>query len=258
MSDWQHGISGAKPQSLPGQASFSQTYTPSERLRHLYNIITQDADPSSSRSPNPGEPHRTLAGFGAGITPGRAPFEHVKSIFPPHDTEFNNRWISQWSDRSHFSIKIPQTELDEIKDIYGEAIGYYFAFLNYYFQMLVIPTGMGFVAWMFGNEFSITYAVCLILWSLVFVETWSVKERLLAVKWKSLYCHKVEKWRMQFKPEKIIINLVTNEPMGFFPWCLFIRIHSFLVSLKCGPELTSSHDRQGSARLGEWLLRRSW
>ncbi|KAG0151035.1 hypothetical protein CROQUDRAFT_651552 [Cronartium quercuum f. sp. fusiforme G11] len=218
MSDWLHGITFAKPHSQLDSAPFSQPYTPSERLRHLYNIITQDAIPESTDSPISPQSHRTLAGPGAGITPGRAPFEHVKSIFPPHDIGFNNKWISQWSDRSHFSIHIPHIELDQIKDVYGEAIGYYFAFLNFYFQMLMLPTGTGFIAWAFGLKFSSTYSVCLILWSLVVVEMWTVKERLLAIRWNSLSCHKVEKWRVQFKPERIVKNVVTNEPMGYFPW----------------------------------------
>lgn len=231
MSDWLHGITCAKPQFQSDPGSSSQPYTPAERLRHIYNIITQDTK-ESSESPMSPQSHRTLAGPGAGITPGRPPFEHVKSIFPPHDVDFNNKWISQWSDRSHFSFHIPHIELDQIKDVYGEAIGYYFAFLNFYFQTLMLPTGMGFIAWAFGIKFSSAYSMCLILWSLVVVETWTVKERLLAIRWNSLSCHKVEKRRVQFKPERTVKDLVTNEPIGYFPWCeSTIRHHQLFASL---------------------------
>ncbi|EGG10284.1 uncharacterized protein MELLADRAFT_47238 [Melampsora larici-populina 98AG31] len=219
MLDWLHGITCVKPQSQSDPTSFSsQPYKPSDRLRHLYNIITQESNPSSSESPLSPQLHRALSGPGAGINPGRAPFEHVKSIFPPHDLEFNHQWISRWSDRSHFSIKIPQVELDQIKDIYGEGIGYYFAFLNFYFQALILPSMMGFVIWSFGIKLSTTYSIGLILWSLVFVEAWSMKERLLAIRWNSLACYKVEKWRIQFKPEKVVKNVITNELVGHFPW----------------------------------------
>ncbi|KAH9818115.1 calcium-activated chloride channel-domain-containing protein [Melampsora americana] len=221
MLDWLNGISCVKPQSHsdpPTSQASQASYRPSDRLRHLYNIITQESNPSSSESPLSPQLHRSLSGPGAGINPGQAPFAHVKSIFPPHDLEFNHQWISKWSDRSHFSIKIPQIELDQIKDIYGEGIGYYFAFLNFYFQALILPSIMGFVIWSFGIKLSITYSISLILWSLVFVEAWMMKERLLAIRWNSLACYKVEKRRIQFKPEKVVKNVITNELVGYFPW----------------------------------------
>ncbi|KAH9810692.1 calcium-activated chloride channel-domain-containing protein [Melampsora americana] len=208
MLDWLNGISCVKPQSHsdpPTSQASQASYRPSDRLRHLYNIITQESNPSSSESPLSPQLHRSLSGPGAGINPGQAPFVHVKSIFPPHDLEFNHQWISKWSDRSHFSIKIPQIELDQIKDIYGEGIGYYFAFLNFYFQALILPSIMGF------------RHLDLILWSLVFVEAWMMKERLLAIRWNSLACYKVEKRRIQFKPEKVVKNVITNELVGYFP-----------------------------------------
>lgn len=163
-------------------------------------------------------PHRPLVGLGAGIIPGQAPFHHVKSIFPPHDINFNRTWLSKWSDRTHLTIKIPEVELDKIKETYGESIGYYFAFLNFYFQALILPTASGLLFWLIGIEYSSAYAIILTLWSITFLETWKVKEKLLAIKWNSFNCHKVEKKRVEFIPEKVVKHFVTNEPVGYFPW----------------------------------------
>ncbi|WAQ84023.1 hypothetical protein PtA15_4A474 [Puccinia triticina] len=218
IADWLHGITCVKPESDLASSFISQPHTPADRLRHLYNIITRDVKPTKSESPITAHPHRPLVGVGAGIIPRQAPFEHVLSIFPPHDVGFNKTWLSQWSDRSHLTIQIPEIELDRIKEIYGESIGYYFAFLNFYFQALVFPTLLGLLFWATGMAYSSIYSVSLALWSIIFVEMWKVKEKLLAIKWNAFNCHKVEKKRVEFIPERIITHLVTHEPVGYFPW----------------------------------------
>ncbi|KAI9619714.1 hypothetical protein H4Q26_014096 [Puccinia striiformis f. sp. tritici PST-130] len=218
IADWLHGITCLKPESDTASSFLSQPYTPADRLRHLYNIITRDVKPTKAESPITAHPHRPLVGIGAGIIPGQAPFEHVKSIFPPHDTNFNQTWLSKWSDRSHLTIQIPEIELDRIKEIYGESIGYYFAFLNFYFQSLMFPTCLGIMFWVTGMSFSSIYSIIIAIWSIVFLEMWIVKEKLLAIKWNSFNCHKVEKKRVEFKPEGIIRHPVTHEPVGYFPW----------------------------------------
>lgn len=219
IADWLHGITCIKPESDLASSFLSQPHTPADRLRHLYNIITQDVKPTQIESPISAHPHGPpLVGIGAGIIPGKAPFEHVKSIFPPHHVDFNKTWLSKWSDRSHLTIQIPEIELDKIKEIYGESIGYYFAFLNFYFQALIFPTGLGLIFWLTGMGYSSIYSIILALWSIIFVEMWKVKEKLLAIKWNSFNCHKVEKRRVEFMPEKITKHLVTQEPVGYFPW----------------------------------------
>lgn len=218
IADWLHGITCIKPESDLALSFLSQPHTPADRLRHLYNIITRDVKPVKAESPLSAHPHRPLVGIGAGIIPGQAPFEHVKSIFPPHHVEFNKSWLSKWSDRSHLTIQIPEIELDKIKEIYGESIGYYFAFLNFYFQALVLPTALGLLFWLTGMAYSSIYSTILALWSIIFVEMWKVKEKLLAIKWNSFNCHKVERRRVEFMPERIIRHLVTHEPIGYFPW----------------------------------------
>ncbi|KNZ49712.1 uncharacterized protein VP01_4835g2 [Puccinia sorghi] len=231
IADWLHGITCIKPESDLALSFLSQPHTPADRLRHLYNIITRDVKPVKAESPLSAHPHRPLVGIGAGIIPGQAPFEHVKSIFPPHHVEFNKSWLSKWSDRSHLTIQIPEIELDKIKEIYGESIGYYFAFLNFYFQALVLPTALGLLFWLTGMAYSSIYSTILALWSIIFVEMWKVKEKLLAIKWNSFNCHKVERRRVEFMPERIIRHLVTHEPIGYFPWCkpFFVNLYVLLL-----------------------------
>ncbi|OAV90674.1 hypothetical protein PTTG_05613 [Puccinia triticina 1-1 BBBD Race 1] len=198
IADWLHGITCVKPESDLASSFISQPHTPADQLHHLCNIITRDVKPTKNKSPITAHPHRLLVG---------APFEHVLLHLPPARRRLQQDLaVPIGSDRSHLTIQIPEIELDRIKEIYGESIGYYFAFLNFYFQALVFPTLLGLLFWATGMAYSSIYSM------------WKVKEKLLAIKWNAFNCHKVEKKRVEFIPERIITHLVTHEPVGYFPW----------------------------------------
>lgn len=76
-----------------------------------------------------------------------------------------------------------------------------FEFLRCYFLSLSIPAAFGFIAWAVNAHFSIAYAIALAIWSVVFVEAWSIRERQLAVRWGCLHCDRSAPRLASFTPD---------------------------------------------------------
>lgn len=112
-----------------------------------------------------------------------------------------------------------QDDLSRIRDHFGEKVAYYFEFLEFYFLWLIIPTGLGAIVHFFGSSFSAFYSICVILWSVVFIESWKRRERELALWWGVKNVTRSESRRPSFKGDSIVTDPVTGEPTAFFsPW----------------------------------------
>lgn len=116
-SDFLFDVSSASTQSR----DFStQPISPAERCRLVYHILT-------SHTTDPSLPS-------CGLALPCAEFPHLQLIFPPHSPSFNHDWLQSWT-HSPRSIKsllgaIPPGSLDKVKDVMGEKIALYFAFLR--------------------------------------------------------------------------------------------------------------------------------
>ncbi|KAF9357751.1 hypothetical protein BGX26_003147 [Mortierella sp. AD094] len=155
---------------------------------------------------------------GAGIHPGED--EHVESILPLHEKAYNKLWLKSWSTK----WVVNQEDLSKVRDHFGERVAYYFEFLQFYFQWLAIPTGLGVFIHIFGSSFSIFYGVFIILWSVVFTESWKRRERELAYWWGVRNVSKTETRRPSFKGEKEALDPVTGEMLPYFsPWKRWTR-----------------------------------
>ncbi|KFH63690.1 hypothetical protein MVEG_10383 [Podila verticillata NRRL 6337] len=173
----------------------------SDRLRLTYELITG----------LPGE-------GGAGIYPGQD--EYVESILPLHDKAFNKSWLKSWSTKWW----IDQRDLSQVRDHFGEKVAYYFEFLQFYFQWLTIPTVIGVLVYLFGSSYSIAFGFFVILWSIVYIECWSRRERELALWWGVKNVSKTEMRRPSFKGETLAVDPITGELTPFFsPWKRWLR-----------------------------------
>ena len=143
------------------------------------------------------------------------PFPRLLSYFPPHDPEFNTHWLKSWS---NVNISIPEEQLVEIKDQFGESVALYFEFLRYYFLALGIPAFVGITTWAGGYHFSKLYSFLLVLWSNLFLEGWKLRERQLSVRWGTFGTSKHGKVRLGFKPEETMTSEVTGEEIPYSPW----------------------------------------
>lgn len=103
-----------------------------------------------------------------------------------------------------------------VRDHFGEKVAYYFEFLQFYFQWLTFPTGLGVLVHYFGSPFSIFYGVCVIFWSVIFTESWKRREQELALWWGVRNVSKTEMRRPEFKGDRIEVDPVTGEMTPFF------------------------------------------
>lgn len=166
-----------------------------ERLRLAYLLIT--------KSKNDG---------GAGITPQRGRWKFVDSIFPLHNHAFNKSWIKQWGSK-YF---LEDSDINQIRDKFGEKVAFYFAFLQSYFTFLLFPATFGLGAWLLLGKFSWLYALVNSLWSVIFFEHWKLKERDLAVQWSVRGVSNIQLPRSQFQPEREEQDSVTGEVVGVY------------------------------------------
>ncbi|EXA47947.1 hypothetical protein FOQG_05560 [Fusarium oxysporum f. sp. raphani 54005] len=190
LADWLHGVRVSAPHSDVKQALQDEPVVEAERLRLIYLMITKPRNEG-----------------GAGITPSNAKWKYVESIFPLHSHKFNKNWIKKWSSK----YILEQSDINDIRDKFGESVAFYFAFLRSYFRFLVIPSGFGFVAWLLLGQFSFLYALLCGLWSVVFLEYWKKQEVDLAVQWGVRGVSSIQQARPEFEWDREAEDPVTGE-----------------------------------------------
>ncbi|OLL26105.1 hypothetical protein NEOLI_000611 [Neolecta irregularis DAH-3] len=179
LQDWLHGVRIANPDENLYRSIKSDPLTQAERLRLVYNLLT---------SPD-----------GVGLTPKFGAWTMVESIFPLHDSEFDREWLHRISGK----WAIDDHELDTIRAQFGEKIAYYFAFLQFYFLWLIIPSLVGIFSYIFLASYSIVFSISIGIWSMVFIEVWRRREIDLAVRWGVNGCSALNHQRAAFVAKKI-------------------------------------------------------
>ncbi|GAA5877867.1 hypothetical protein JCM8547_002701 [Rhodosporidiobolus lusitaniae] len=218
MSDWLHGVVSPSPSPREPSDFASQPIEEGERLRVVYNILTSPRTKeatsirsSASTGATCGLPVASQLPPSAG---SKVEFPHLLDIFPPHNQVYNKVWLRRWShlpDKSSTSVNtsknpldlltIPQSELDDLKAHLGVRVALYFAFLSYYFRSLLFPSAFGLFMWLIGLPLHPLLGLGFVGWSVVFVETWSIREKGIAVQWGAYNLNRVEEDRPGFKGE---------------------------------------------------------
>jgi hypothetical protein len=198
LQDWLYGIRISAPDKDQAKHLQEEPVTEAERLRLTYLLITKPKNEG-----------------GAGITPKQGTWKYVETIFPLHDHAFNKNWIKEWSTK----YSLDDNDLNQIRDRFGEKVGFYFAFLQSYSTFLVFPAAFGFAAWLLLGQFSWFYAIVNSLWSVAFFEYWKVKEVDLAIQWGVRGASKIQQPRPQFQYEREAQDPVTGELVKVYsPW----------------------------------------
>lgn len=199
LQDWLHGVrtTGTNTNKEPAAALMEEPVSEAERLRLVYLAIV-----------------RTKEEGGAGITPGAGRWKYVDSAFPLHDRQFNGEWIKRLSTR----YLLARSDLDEIRNKFGEGVALYFAFIQSYFRALVFPAALGAGTWLLfgGGQFSVIYALGSCLWCVVFFEYWKTKEVDLAVQWGVRGVSKIQMPRVEFVSDRVAEDPVTGEKKGVY------------------------------------------
>lgn len=200
--------------------------SPADRIRLVHTYITS----CSSEG-------------GLEISPRTPEWDLVESITPLHDRDFNERWVRSWKPRQMGSV-----ELNGIREQFGESVGLYFAFLNSYTQFLLFPAVLGLVSYFFLSPYSPIYSVLLCIWSVVFVEWWRVRERILSLRFGTRGSFRVEKRRVSHKPGQTWwereIHILTSLPVIL----LFAGILIAILTLIFVAEAFVTHLYQGPGK----------
>ncbi|ROT40207.1 transmembrane protein 16H [Sodiomyces alkalinus F11] len=190
LSDWLNGARTVGPDKDLASSFRDEPVSEAERLRVVYLLMTKPKNEG-----------------GAGITPGSGLWKNVDSIFPLHNHTFNRNWIQKMSSK----YIIDDTNLNEIRNSFGESIAFYFAFMQSYFKFLVFPAAAGFATYSLLGQFSWLYTVFVSLWSVVFFEFWKRKEVDLAIQWGVRGVSNIQHPRPQFEFEHEAEDPVTGE-----------------------------------------------
>ncbi|KAG2065926.1 DUF590-domain-containing protein [Suillus decipiens] len=175
-SDFLYGLPMSK---LPSIDDFeSGPLSPADRIRLIHGFI--------SSTPEDG---------GLGIISGRKEWDLVESVMALHDHDFNDDWIHLWTHH-----RIASVELEKIRDQFGDSVALYFFFLTAYTRALIFPAALGTIYYLCGKPYSASYSTLLLLWSIGFVEWWTLQERILSIRWCTRGSWRVEKRRADYIP----------------------------------------------------------
>lgn len=149
---------------------------------------------------------------GAGITPEFGEWENVKSIFPLHNHRTNRELLTRLSKR----IFLGTEDLDQIRDLLGSKVAFYFAFLQTYFQFLIFPCVAGVFARLVLPQYSLLFALIIGVWCTVFLEYWKIQETDLSIRWNVRGVGNLKVNRPQYQYERTITD-AAGRTRHYFP-----------------------------------------
>jgi len=140
------------------------------------------------------------------------------SLHEPAKRAFLKAKMANW----RAAFKAP---LQDIRDYFGEAIAFYFAFLGYYNRCLLAPAIIGFCFFIYQiGEGRVdvrgipAWAVFISLWATLFLEFWKRREAKYRVRWGMSKFFEKEQPRPEFKgqwtPSPIDGHLVEHFPLA--------------------------------------------
>ncbi|PWY99963.1 hypothetical protein BCV70DRAFT_217012 [Testicularia cyperi] len=230
LADYLHGVLSVQPppprsSSLQGQSRGGAdqrptlTLTPASRVRLVDSLITLP-DLTSQAVQNQASSSNAKVPSGAGLRVGLPEFPHLVDMSAIHDPSYNAAWVKRWSHTSPAKILsgVGLSDLDSIREHFGEDVALYFGFLNAYFQALAPLAVWGLSFWMLRKPFSPIYSLGLVTWACLFVELWRMKERKLAVRWGTLGVNSVDRRRHDFIPRTTRIDPATDQHEEVFEW----------------------------------------
>lgn len=175
-SDFLHGL--PSKHSIGAEDIDANPLSPADQIRLVHTYITS-----------------AEADGGLGIAPASPQWDRVESIMALHDHLFNDTWIRSWTTRQ-LGLVTPE----KIREQFGEAVALYFAFLASYTKFLIFISVAGVFFYFFAAPYSTLFSSILLVWSVVFVEWWRIKQRILSVRWGTNGSFRVEKRRAQYVP----------------------------------------------------------
>ncbi|KAL5425215.1 hypothetical protein PMIN04_002712 [Paraphaeosphaeria minitans] len=200
VKDWLYGITKKHPGG--NSNSIVAGANEAEDLQSLYHLVTWSKELG-----------------GAGITPGFGKWENVSSAFPLHNPIRNQRLLVHLSKKFFLSSE----DLDQIRDLWGTKVAFYFAFIQDYFLSLAFPCVAGVLAWAFLPKYSLAFAVVICIWCTVFLEYWKIREVDLSIRWNVRGVGKLKVNRPQYQFEKEFVDAAGRVQHYFPRWKRIVR-----------------------------------
>uniref|UniRef100_H2YH01 Anoctamin n=1 Tax=Ciona savignyi TaxID=51511 RepID=H2YH01_CIOSA len=169
------------------------------------------------------------------LYPGKSIFRRLASnelitdFFPLHDRPALHKLRWAWYKTIDLNLRQP---LDRVRAYFGDTIGIYFAFLNFYTIALVPLVMLGLMHWGLGLRTDIggkvddnwVLSVIHVLWSAAFLEMWKRKSTEYSYKWGTLGTKVWEEPRTGFRGP-LGLNEVTQRQEPVYPsWKRNLRI----------------------------------
>ncbi|KOS20681.1 Uncharacterized protein ESCO_006847 [Escovopsis weberi] len=200
VRDWLYGITQTRPEG--NKDTVVSAAFEAEDLLSMYHLVYWPQDMG-----------------GAGITPELGKWQNVKSIFPLHNERVNQTLLVHLSSRLWITVE----DLDQIRDLFGAKVAFYFAFIQTYLVFLAFPAITGIMAWLWLPRYSLAYAILTVVWCTIFLEYWRVREIDLSIRWQVRGVHNAEINRPEFRYEKIITDRY-GRTVHYFPrWKSIVR-----------------------------------
>ncbi|RWS08974.1 anoctamin-10-like protein [Dinothrombium tinctorium] len=124
----------------------------------------------------------------------------ISKIFPLHENDKLHKLWNKWL-RSCITAGISPLPEDEIKDYFGEAIAYYFCFLNCFTRSLVVIVILTMFFHIFAFPFEF-FGIVTNLYLMLFIKGWRITSNNLAFKWGSFLTEEEEKPRPVYRSEE--------------------------------------------------------
>ncbi|KAL9563562.1 hypothetical protein ACKAV7_012230 [Fusarium commune] len=156
---------------------------------------------------------------GAGITPGTGKWENVKAIFPIHNSKVNQSLLKYLSRKFFLSNE----DIDQIRNLHGSKVAFYFAFIQAYLLFLTFPAITGVIAWLWLPRYSLAYGILTSVWCTVFLEYWKIQETDLSLRWNVKGIHHVKVNRPQFKYDYEYVDEGGRKHYYFPRWKKVVR-----------------------------------
>jgi anoctamin-10/anoctamin-7 len=149
----------------------------------------------------------------------------LKAFFPLHEPNKLAELQASWC--TFAGVWTPP--LDKIREYYGEKVALYFAFLNWYTKMLVIPSFFGCI-WILvqrangiekeeqivSSKALWLFALLIIGWSTGFLETWKRRQAYYRIQWGMGEFKQKEQTRPEFRGEWVV-GPIDGKLMPYFP-----------------------------------------
>ncbi|KAF5545138.1 IST2 [Fusarium mexicanum] len=172
---------------------------------------------------------------GAGITPGTGKWENVKAIFPIHNSKVNQSLLKYLSRKFFLSNE----DIDQIRNLHGSKVAFYFAFIQAYLLFLTFPAITGVIAWLWLPRYSLAYGILTSVWCTVFLEYWKIQEIDLSLRWNVKGIQHVKVNRPQFKYDYEYVDEGGRKHYYFPRWKKVEYLPTILLAVSL-PYITSA------------------